>query len=69
MWKVIKTWLPPKSVEKIKFVAKDNLRQYVSADQSLTTWGGTDTYTFKFEPEKPRQLSWMPVHHEDARKV
>lgn len=51
MWKIIKTWLPPKSIEKIKFVDKKSLRDYVTPDQSLTNWGGNDNYEYKFEPE------------------
>ena len=51
MWKIIKTWLPPKSVEKIKFVDKKNLSEYVTNDQMLTGWGGKDDYDGTFEPE------------------
>ncbi|XP_042208251.1 motile sperm domain-containing protein 2-like [Homarus americanus] len=51
MWKIIKTWLPPKSVEKIKFVDKKSLKDFVDPDQCLINWGGTDNYEYKFEPE------------------
>lgn len=52
MWKIIKGWLPPKSVDKIKFVDKKSILTYVSQDQLLPEWGGTIPFTFKFEPEK-----------------
>ena len=51
MWKIIKTWLPPKSIQKIKFVDKKSVGEYVAPDQCLTAWGGTDTYQYHFEPE------------------
>ncbi|KAB7498110.1 Motile sperm domain-containing protein 2 [Armadillidium nasatum] len=52
MWKIIKGWLPPKSVDKIKFVDKKSVITYVTQDQLLPEWGGTIPFTFKFEPEK-----------------
>lgn len=72
MWRIIKTWLPPKSVEKIKFVDKKSLSQYVKSDQALTAWGGQDSYEFVFEPEKRRPLPWASgaaALDSDARKV
>lgn len=51
MWKIIKTWLPPKSIQKIKFVDKKSVGEYVAPDQCLTGWGGNDSYQYHFEPE------------------
>lgn len=48
---MIKTWLPPKAVEKIKFITKSNLKEYVAPEQSLKSWGGLDDYVFEFTPE------------------
>lgn len=50
-FKVIKTWLPEKAIEKIKSLKKAGLAEYVPLDQALTCWGGTNDYTFTFEPE------------------
>ncbi|CAG9120294.1 unnamed protein product [Plutella xylostella] len=50
-FKVIKSLLPAKAVEMMKFVSKDNLKELVSPDQALTCWGGNDDYTFEFVPE------------------
>lgn len=51
MWKIIKTWLPPKSIEKIKFVDKKSIKDFVDSDQCLAIWGGSDEYEYQFEPE------------------
>lgn len=69
MWKIIKTWLPPKSVEKIKFVDKKSLKDYVTPDQSLVSWGGTDNYEYKFEPELTTMHDIVANGDIDARKV
>lgn len=50
-FKVIKSLLPAKGVEKMKFVNKDTLKTYVLPEQALVCWGGTDTYEFEFVPE------------------
>jgi hypothetical protein len=43
--------LPTRAVQKIKFVSKSTLKEFVEADQALTCWGGLDDYTYKFVPE------------------
>jgi hypothetical protein len=50
-FKIIKSWLPAKAVQKIKFVNKANLKDYVEPEQALKCWGGLDDYTFTFVPE------------------
>ncbi|XP_047475376.1 motile sperm domain-containing protein 2-like [Penaeus chinensis] len=69
MWKIIKTWLPPKSIEKIKFVDKKSLKEFVEPDQALVSWGGTDNYEYQFEAEATN--AFVPVANGDieARKV
>ena len=69
MWKIIKNWLPPKAIDRIKFLDRKTLKDYVSPDQALTLWGGTDSYEYCFEPETP---GGEPVANGDidaARKV
>lgn len=51
VFKLIKTWLPEKAVEKIKFLKKDSLKEFVDPDQALKCWGGNDNYSFVFVPE------------------
>lgn len=50
-FKVVKTLLPAKAVEKMKFTNKDNLKEFVAPEQALTCWGGKDNYVFEFVPE------------------
>ncbi|KAK8378864.1 hypothetical protein O3P69_009532 [Scylla paramamosain] len=72
MWKIIKTWLPPKSIQKIKFVDKKSVGEYVAPDQCLTGWGGTDSYQYHFEPEVTSSPSGGTVPNGDItdnRKV
>lgn len=49
-WKIIKGWLPPKFVDRVKFVDKKTLKEWIDADNQLADWGGNDNYTYKFEP-------------------
>jgi len=51
-WKVIKSWLPAAAVKKIKFLTKSNLNEYVTPDQALVSWGGTDDWEYSFEEEE-----------------
>ncbi|KAA0191564.1 hypothetical protein HAZT_HAZT005225, partial [Hyalella azteca] len=70
MWTIIKGWLPPKSIAKIKFVKKNTILEYVSKEQCLVGWGGTDDFQFCFEPELPRPLPWAaPAGDQEAKKV
>ncbi|CAH0731176.1 unnamed protein product, partial [Brenthis ino] len=50
-FKVIKSLLPAKGVEKMKFVNKDTLKTFVAPEQALVCWGGKDNYEFEFVPE------------------
>lgn len=56
-FKVIKGWLPPAAVKKIKFLTKSNMNEYVAEDQMLEDWGGTDDW----------QYAWLPESVEDSR--
>lgn len=49
---IIKALLPPKAVAALRFVNAKNLNEYISEDNMLTCWGGTDDYQFKFVPEQ-----------------
>ncbi|CAG4952817.1 unnamed protein product [Parnassius apollo] len=55
-FKVIKSLLPAKGVEKMKFVTKDTLKEFVAPEQALTCWGGKDNYVFEFVPENRSNL-------------
>lgn len=49
-FKIIKTWLPEKAIEKIKQIKKGGIGEYVPLDQALVSWGGNDDYIFTFVP-------------------
>ena len=48
---MIKGWLPPAAVKKIKFLTKTNMAEYVAEDQMLEDWGGTDGWQYAWLPE------------------
>ena len=48
---MIKGWLPPAAVKKIKFLTKSNMAEYVAEDQMLEDWGGTDAWQYAWVPE------------------
>ncbi|KOX77648.1 Motile sperm domain-containing protein 2 [Melipona quadrifasciata] len=50
-FKIIKSWLPPKAIPKIKFVQKNNIHEFVEPNDILTCWGGSNEYVFKFVSE------------------
>ncbi|CAG9855784.1 unnamed protein product [Phyllotreta striolata] len=50
-FKVVKSWLPEKAVEKIKFVSKKDLSNFVPAEHILKSWGGSNPFVFSFIPE------------------
>ena len=53
-WKIIKGWLPKSGVEKIKFLNAKTMGEYVTNDNMLKAWGGTDDWEYTFVPEQPR---------------
>ncbi|XP_034483790.1 motile sperm domain-containing protein 2 isoform X2 [Drosophila innubila] len=56
-FKVIKALLPPKAVEILKMISKKDVTQYVTKDNCLASWGGTDNYEFSFVPESKPAIS------------
>lgn len=59
-FKVVKTLLPAKAVEKMKFVTKDTLKEVVAPEQALVSWGGKDNYVFEFIPENKSNTEHIP---------
>lgn len=56
-FKIIKALLPPKAVEALRFVNAKNLSDYITRDNMLTSWGGSDDYEFEFVPEATVSVS------------
>lgn len=50
-FKVVKSLLPAKAIERMKFANKDTLKDIVAPEQALKCWGGKDEYVFEFVPE------------------
>ncbi|KOB69484.1 Motile sperm domain-containing protein [Operophtera brumata] len=50
-FKVVKSLLPAKAIERMKFANKDTLKDIVAPEQALKCWGGKDDYVFEFVPE------------------
>ncbi|XP_055915491.1 motile sperm domain-containing protein 2-like [Eupeodes corollae] len=53
-FKIIKTLMPPKAVEVMKFLNPKNVSEFVDDENRLACWGGKDNYTFSFEPARPK---------------
>ncbi|CAH0404091.1 unnamed protein product [Chilo suppressalis] len=50
-FKIVKSLLPAKAVERMRFANKDTLKSVVAPEQALVCWGGKDPYVFEFIPE------------------
>ena len=50
-FKIIKAWLPPAAVKKIKFLTKSNMGEYVTEENRLEEWGGSDPWQYQWEHE------------------
>lgn len=50
-FKIIKAWLPPAAVKKIKFLTKSNMGEYVTDENRLEEWGGNDPWKYQWEQE------------------
>lgn len=59
-FKVVKTLLPAKAVERMRFVNKDTLKTVVAPEQALKCWGGKDDYEFVFIPENKSLADHAP---------
>ncbi|KRT86352.1 CRAL-TRIO domain containing protein, partial [Oryctes borbonicus] len=56
-FKLIKSWLPPKAVERIKLIKKAELGSWVPLNNALKCWGGEDDYVFSFQPEEKESVA------------
>ena len=48
---MIKGWLPPAAVKKIKFLTKSNMGEYLTEENRLEEWGGSDSWQYQWEYE------------------
>lgn len=63
-FKIVKTLLPAEAVEKMRFVAKENLKDVIAPEQALKCWGGKDDYVFEFISENKGN-----AEHATSKKV
>lgn len=72
-FRIIKTWLPEKAIEKLKMVTKKDVLNYVPKNEALKSWGGDNDYAFRFVSENPQKTepesngtSVRKVHFQDG---
>lgn len=66
----MKSWMPAKSVDMVKFLGRSDLKEFVPINEQLAEWGGPVNYQFIFEPEFLPATGSMavPGQSDDARK-
>ncbi|CAK1554273.1 unnamed protein product [Leptosia nina] len=50
-FKIVKEMLPAPAIERLRIINKDKLKDLVAPEQALVSWGGKDSYEFKFLSE------------------
>ncbi|XP_050513379.1 motile sperm domain-containing protein 2 [Diabrotica virgifera virgifera] len=69
-FKIVKTLLPEKAKEKIKFISKKDISTFVPTEHIITSWGGKNPYVFSFVPETfPDQEKEKVVVSNNNKKV
>ncbi|XP_053352780.1 motile sperm domain-containing protein 2 [Clarias gariepinus] len=49
-WKIVKTWLGPEAISKLKFVSKSEVTQYIDPEHLPPHMGGTDQFKYSYPP-------------------
>ncbi|XP_016345267.1 motile sperm domain-containing protein 2 [Sinocyclocheilus anshuiensis] len=49
-WKIVKTWLGPEAISKLKFVTKSDIQTYVGPEHLPPHMGGTDQFKYSYPP-------------------
>ncbi|GAB1601594.1 motile sperm domain-containing protein 2-like isoform X2 [Argonauta hians] len=76
-WKIIKTWLSPEAVQKIKFVDKTTIQEFISRDNLMEQMGGTDKLQTNYptsgtmfsEPDSSSNSKLSPDTTSSSRKA
>ncbi|XP_031828053.1 motile sperm domain-containing protein 2 [Nomia melanderi] len=68
-FKIIKSWLPPKAIPKIKLIQRSNIQEFVDPNDILISWGGSNDYTFKFVSEAQSNIDTTMNGKVDNKKV
>lgn len=72
-FKIIKGWLPPAAVKKIKFLTKSNMGEYLTEENRLEEWGGTDSWQYHWESEfisnGTKEVAFEELRDENKKKT
>ncbi|KAI1899331.1 hypothetical protein AGOR_G00060690 [Albula goreensis] len=49
-WKIVKTWLGPEAISKLKFVSKSEVQNYIGPEYLPPHMGGTDPFKYSYPP-------------------
>ncbi|XP_037394906.1 motile sperm domain-containing protein 2 [Pygocentrus nattereri] len=49
-WKIVKTWLGPEAISKLKFVSKADIQTFISPEHLPPHMGGTDQFKYSYPP-------------------
>uniref|UniRef100_A0A8C9QXT6 Motile sperm domain containing 2 n=1 Tax=Scleropages formosus TaxID=113540 RepID=A0A8C9QXT6_SCLFO len=49
-WKIVKTWLSPEAINKLKFLSKSEIQSYIDTEQLPSHMGGTDSFKYTYPP-------------------
>ncbi|KAG9349343.1 hypothetical protein JZ751_027786 [Albula glossodonta] len=49
-WKIVKTWLGPEAISKLKFVSKSEVQNYIGPEYLPSHMGGTDPFKYSYPP-------------------
>ncbi|KAJ8350692.1 hypothetical protein SKAU_G00258220 [Synaphobranchus kaupii] len=49
-WRIVKTWLGPEAISKLKFVSKSEVQTYIGPEYLQPHMGGTDSFKFSYPP-------------------
>ncbi|XP_053483788.1 motile sperm domain-containing protein 2 [Ictalurus furcatus] len=49
-WKIVKTWLGPEAISKLKFTTKSEVQMYIDAEHLPPHMGGTDQFKYSYPP-------------------
>ncbi|XP_042586388.1 LOW QUALITY PROTEIN: motile sperm domain-containing protein 2 [Cyprinus carpio] len=49
-WKIVKTWLGPEAISKLKFVTKSDIQIYLNKEHLPPHMGGTDQFKYSYPP-------------------
>ncbi|KAK2850522.1 hypothetical protein Q7C36_009305 [Tachysurus vachellii] len=49
-WKIVRTWLGPEAISKLKFVSKSEVQTYIDAEHLPPHMGGTDQFKYSYPP-------------------